>query len=189
MNSPQYDARPRYDTGLLKACGNDVFISANAEIQRPQLVSIGHHVRIDSGFYISIAAEIGDYVHIAPYITVIGGAKGLFVMKHFATLAAGSRIICGSDDHKGDGLVGPTIPEKYKDSLTIAPVVFEQFANVGTSVVIMPGVILGEGCVIGACSFVTKSTEPWGIYIGTPARKVGERPKEKMLQYAGELGY
>lgn len=183
MNSPQYDKK------LLKACGQDVFISANVEIRRPHLVIVGEHTAIDSGFYLTTAAQIGDYVHIAPYITVIGGPKAHFTMKHFSTLAAGSRIICGSDEHKGRGLVGPTIPTQYQDPMKLAPVVFEKFANVGTNVVVMPGVTLAEGCVVGACSLVTKSTEPWGIYVGTPAKKVGERPREIMLQYAKELGY
>ena len=35
----------------------------------------------------------------------------------------------------------------------------------------------GEGAVIGAGSFVNKDCEPWGIYVGSPARKIGERPR------------
>jgi galactoside O-acetyltransferase len=53
----------------------------------------------------------------------------------------------------------------------------------------MPGVTIAEGSVIGACSLVTKDTEPWTIYMGVPARAVKIRKKEKMLQYAKELGY
>jgi len=180
---------PEYDYSKLSNIGFDSFISQNVEIRRPHLVMVGNHTAIDSGFYITTQAKIGDYVHIAPYITVIGGAKGLFVMEHFATLAAGSRIVCGSDDHMGHGLVGPTIPEEFVDNVTIAPVHFERFANVGTNVVILPGVTLGEGSVVGACSLVTKSTEPWTVYIGTPAKAVKVRPKEKLIEYAKRLGY
>ena len=179
----------QYDKQLLRSCGDDVFISANVEIRRPQLVSVGKHVAIDTGFYLTTQAEIGDYIHIAPYITVIGGVKGLLKMDHFATIAAGSRIVCGSDGHMGAGLVGPTIPTEFQDEITHAPVVFERFASVGTNVVVMPGVILAEGSVVGACSMITKSTEPWTIYIGVPARPVKVRPREKMLEYAKRLGY
>ena len=89
----------------------------------------------------------------------------------------------------GDGLVGPTIPEKFKDTVKVAPVVFERYANIGTGVVIMPGVTLAEGAVVGANSLVTVSTDPWTVYVGSPARPVKERPKEKILSYAKELGY
>lgn len=180
---------PQYDKTLLKSIGQDVFISVNVEIRRPQLVTIGNHVAIDTGFYLTTAAELGDYIHIAPYITVIGGGEGRLIMGHFTTIAAGTRIICGSDSHMGHGFVGPTIPEDYRDEMFIAPVTFKMFASVGTNVVIMPGITLGEGSVVGACSLVTKDTEPWTIYTGIPAKPVKMRPKDKMISYAKELGY
>jgi len=174
---------------LLKSFGEDVFISDKAEIKRPHLVSVGSHVAIDSGFYMTTGASIGDYIHIAPQITVIGGQKVKLIMNHFTTIAAGSRIICGSDNHLGAGLVGPTIPEEYKDEITFADVVFEMFASVGTNAVILPGVILGEGSVVGACSLISKNTEPWTIYVGVPARPFKERKRDKMLEYAKKMGY
>ena len=150
--------------------GEDVFISANVEIRRPQLVIIGNHVAIDTGFYLTTAADIGDYTHIAPYVTIIGGQNARFTMENFTTIAAGCRIICGSDEHAGEGLVGPTIPDPYKDKITLSPVTLKRFSSIGTNVVIMPGVVLGEGSVVGSCSLVTKNTEPWTVYFGTPAK-------------------
>jgi acetyltransferase-like isoleucine patch superfamily enzyme len=180
---------PQYDYKLLKIVGEDVFISEHVEIRRPHLVSIGSHVAIDWGFYCTVNAEIGDYIHIAPYVTVIGGITGHLTMGHFTTIAAGSRIVCGSDEHLGEGFVGPTIPEKYRDKVIIAPVTFENFASVGTNVVVLPGVTFGEGSVVGACSLVIKNTEPWTIYTGIPAKPMKARPKDKMLAFAHELGY
>ncbi len=180
---------PQYDYSLLKSVGNDVVISAYAEIRRPNLVRIGNHVAIDTAF-ITTAADIGDYAHIGPYVSIIGGAKGLFTMGRFTNLAAGCRIICVSDRYNGDGLMGSAaVPEKYKDAVDVGPVAMNDFANVGTNVVIMPGVTLAEGSVVGACSLVTISTEPWTIYIGVPAKPLKSRPREKMLRYAEALGY
>lgn len=179
----------KFDTSALNRVGEDVFISANVEIRRPQLVSVGKHVAIDSGFYLTTAAQIGDYVHIAPYVTVIGGPNGLIVMEDFTTIAAGSRIVCASDEHNGFGLVGPTIPKPYKDRIKTAPVVFRRFANIATNVVVMPGITLAEGTVVGSCSLVTKDTDPWTIYFGNPAKPIKTRPKEKMLEFAKRLGY
>jgi acetyltransferase-like isoleucine patch superfamily enzyme len=183
------DVSPQYDYSQLKACGEDVFISSNVEIRRPHLVRIGSHVAIDSGFYCTVAAEIGDYVHIGPYVTVIGGENGLLRMGNFTTIAAGSRIICVGDEHLGEGLVGPTVPEKYRDRVRSAPVVFEDFASVATNVVIFPGVTLREGSVVGAGSVVTKSTEPWTVYVGIPSKPKKARRKTIMIKMAQELGY
>ena len=53
----------------------------------------------------------------------------------------------------------------------------------------MPGVTLGEGSVVGANSVVTKNTEPWTVYYGSPAKPVRKRDKETVLKYANEMGY
>jgi dTDP-4-amino-4,6-dideoxy-D-glucose acyltransferase len=179
-----------YNLNLLKKVGIDVFISDNVEIRRPQLVSIGDHVAIDSGFYLVTQAEIGDYIHIAPYVHIIGSAAGLLKMGNFTNISLGGKIICGSDNFMGDGLISaPGLPEEYRDSLTIEPIVFENFANTGANVTILPGVTLGEGCVIGANSLVTKNTEPWTIYAGSPAKPIKSRKSENMKEFAKKLGY
>ncbi len=178
-----------FDYGSLAAVGVDVVISPGAEIRRPHLVRIGSHVAIDTAV-ITTAALIGDYTHIGPYVSIIGGQKGKFIMGNFSNIAAGCRIICVSDEQQGEGLTGPaSIPEPYKDKVKAAPVTVEDFAAVGTNAVIMPGVTIAEGAVIGACSLVTKSTEPWTVYVGVPAQPRRSRAREKMLKYAIELGY
>lgn len=179
----------QYEYSLLNCVGEDVFISGNVEIRRPDLVSVGNHVAIDTGFYLTTSAKIEDYIHIAPYVTVIGGARGALIMQNFSGISAGCRIICGSDDYLGTGLTGPAIPEKYHAQIKFAPVVLEKFALLGTSAVVMPGVTIGEGSVVGACSLVTKDTQPWSVYVGTPARRVKDRPKDKIVGYAREMGY
>jgi dTDP-4-amino-4,6-dideoxy-D-glucose acyltransferase len=178
-----------YDYSLLECCGHDVFINAHVEIRRPHLISIGSHVAIDYGFYCTVHAKIGDYIHVAPYVTVIGGEQGVLRMGHFTTIAAGSRIVCASDAHLGDGLVGPTIPDRYRDKIITASVIFENFSSIGTNAVVLPGITLGEGSVVGACALVTKNTEPWTIYAGIPAKPMKIRSKNKMVAMAKELGY
>ncbi len=178
----------QYDYFQLKTVGEDVFISANVEIRRPQLVAIGSHIAIDTGFYITTAAKFADYVHIGPYVTVIGGAKTSLALRGFNTIGAGSRLLCASDEFLGAGLVGMSPPE-YRDNVIYAPITFEMFASVGTNVVIHPGVTLGEGSVIGSCALVLEDTQPWTIYYGVPARPIRARPREKMIAAAIAMGY
>lgn len=180
---------PAYDTTRLLSCGEDVFISANVEIRRPRLMRVGSHVAIDSGLYLTTAAEIGDYTHLGPYLTIIGGAESVFVMEDFVTIGAGSRLVCGSDRFLGDGFTSITVPEEFRDTVDIGVIRCARFAGIGTNVVIMPNVTIGEGSVVGACSLVTKDTEPWTVYVGVPARPVKVRPREKMLEYAKRMGY
>ena len=179
---------PRYEVARLAAYGEDVFISANVEIRRPHLCRLGSHIAIDTGFYCTTAALLGDYIHIGPYVTVIGGASAVLRMAGFNTVGAGSRLLCASDEFLGAGLTG-IAPAEFRDVVHVEPIVFEAFASVGTNVVVHPGVTLAEGSVIGSCSLVTKSTEPWTIYRGVPAQPWKERARAKMIESAHRLGY
>ena len=46
---------------------------------------------------------------------------------------------------------------------------------IGWGVMITDGVTIGDGAVIGARSLVTTDVEPYAIYAGTPAKKIGMR--------------
>src|SRR5262249_49860815 len=137
---------------------------------------------------ITTQAEIGSYVHIAYHCAVIGGAKSKLVMEDHTNLATGTRVICGSDDFTGTGLIQavPAVPERMT-KVNYTTVTLKRFAAIGSNVVIHPGVTIGEGAVVGSCSLVTHDCEPWGIYTGIPARKVGERKRDNILKHHAEL--
>lgn len=179
-----------YDIRKLKSCGTDVFISKNVEIKRPEQISIGNHVAVDSYFYITTKAIIGNYVHISAYVGIIGGKDGELIMGDFTNISLGGRIICGSDSFKGAGLItAPGIPDEYLDEKKILPIIFEDFVNTGSNITILPGVRLGIGSVIGANSLVIEDTEPWTIYVGSPAKPIKKRESENIIKYARKLGY
>jgi acetyltransferase-like isoleucine patch superfamily enzyme len=169
--------------------GEDVFISKSAEITRPELCTIGNHVAIDSFFYCTTKLKVGDYVHISPHVAVIGGRHtGLFV-SDFCFISVGARMVCGSELFQGEGLIGPLIPDAYKDQQKLEPIYLQRFSGACANSVIMPGVTLAEGSILGANSFLKESTEPWTIYAGNPARPIKSRKKETMYAYARKLGY
>ena len=176
-----------FDYSKLKSVGEDVVINSNVEIRRPHLVTIDSHVAIDWGFCLTTAAQIGNYIHIAPHVSIIGGETAKCVMANFTSIAAGARLIVKGDEHLGFGLVGPTVPKKFQDRLIGGVIEIKKFAAIGTNAVIMPGLTLEEGSVVGAGSVLTKNTEPWTIYVGIPARAIKLRPKENMIDYAHEL--
>lgn len=54
----------------------------------------------------------------------------------------------------------------------------EDHVWLGSSVIVLPGVRLGQGCVVGAGAVVTRDVAPFAIVAGNPARQIGERPRD-----------
>jgi len=150
----------------------DLYISKSCEIRRPELCSYGKSVAIDSFFYCTTSLQIGDFVHIGPHVSCIGGKNGIFIVKGFNNIMAGARIICSSDRFDGSGLFGAMIPNQFKGRQITKPVIMERFSNIGTNAIVLPGSILREGCLLSAGSLLIGDTIPWGVYKGNPAKLV-----------------
>jgi acetyltransferase-like isoleucine patch superfamily enzyme len=158
-----------------KALGKKVKISDKASVYNPDQIEIGDHSRIDDFCVISGKIKLGRYVHIAPFCLVAGGEKGI-QMDDFSGLAYQVQIFSQSDDYTGRSLTNPTVPSKYKKEAK-RHVHLAKHVIVGAGSIVFPGVYLAEGCSVGAMTLVSKSTEPWGIYVGNPAKRVKERKK------------
>lgn len=59
--------------------------------------------------------------------------------------------------------------------LTTAPITIEDQAWVCARAFVSPGLTIGEGSVVGACSVVTKHVAPWKIVAGNPAKVIRNR--------------
>lgn len=159
--------------------GEDVRIWESAVIKYCELSSIGDHVAIDR-VVISTPIEIEGNVHISSGAVIIGGKNAKVVLKKYSFVSANSTLIAGSEDFVSGKMVGAMCPIEFRD-LIIKPIIFERYSGCGAGSIILPGVMLAEGSVIGAGSVVTKNTEPWGIYVGSPAQRIGTRPSDYIL--------
>lgn len=56
----------------------------------------------------------------------------------------------------------------------------------GSNVIVLPGVHIGEGAVCCAGCVVTKDVLPYSVVAGIPAKKVGERPKVLKYEFNGK---
>jgi len=169
--------------------GQDVNLHKSVEIVRAELCKIGSHVAIDYGFYCTTKLEIGDYVHISPHVAVIGGRKTGLYIEDFCFISTGAKMICGSETFAGNGLIGPVIPDEFKEDQILLPITLKRFSGVCANSTVMPGVVLAEGSVLGANSFLKCNTEPWTIYAGSPAKPIKQRNHTKPYEYAAKLGY
>lgn len=143
-------------------------------------ITFGDFVLIDD--FVKIHAKksisIGSYVHIGSYSSIMASAETV-TMGDFSGLSFGVRLVTSSDDFSNHGFGNPTINEKYRN-VNSGKITIGKFAIIGTNCVVLPGAFIGDGCAVAAGSVVTKSLEPWGIYVGN--RRVGERNKDGILK-------
>jgi maltose O-acetyltransferase len=102
-------------------------------------------------------------------------------------------------DGRGGVAIGSNVsisPECYLLSLTHDPhspdfaaiakrTSIGDYVWLGARAMILPGTVLGKGCIVGAGAVVTRNIEERAIVAGVPARKIGERkgPLNYILSY------
>lgn len=160
----------------LRSCGSDVRIYPMAKIAFPHVVDIGAHSRIrDFAFiFAGEGVKIGQYTDIQPHVVIWGG--GETIIGDRVSVGPGTVFLSAVYSH-ADGLkmvdgMGEGASKALYGKLTI-----EDDVYIGANCTLMPEITIGEGAVIGASSFVNKDVEPWAIYAGSPAKKIGVRNK------------
>jgi galactoside O-acetyltransferase len=159
----------------LKSCGKGVKIYPMAKITVPQVVELSDDCRIGDFVFIfgGTGVKIGKNTDVQPHTTFWGG--GLTILGDRVSTGPGTVFLSATYSH-AEGL---TMVDGLQEGSTETLGGVLEVGNdvyIGARSVIMP-VKIGEGAVIGANSFVNKDLDPWGIYVGSPAKKIGERKK------------
>jgi len=158
-----------------KHVGKHVLLSKKASIYNAANIEIGDYTRIDDFCVISAGEggiSIGRNVHIAVFSSIQGGAR--IHLGDFSGLSSRVSLYSSNSDYLGEYLTSPTVPVEFTN-VTHSPVKLDKFVIIGSGSIVLPGVVIQEGSVVGALSLVKASCDPWGIYVGTPARRVGNR--------------
>ena len=176
MDAKDYELMGENVKSKLRSCGSDVRIYPMAKIAFPHVVDIGDHCRIrDFAFiFAGEGVTIGQYTDIQPHVVIWGG--GETIIGDRVSVGPGTVFLSAVYSH-ADGLkmvdgMGEGASKALYGKLTI-----EDDVYIGANCTLMPEITIGEGAVVGASSFVNKDVEPWAIYAGSPAKKIGERNK------------
>ena len=111
--------------------------------------------------------ELGDRVAIHPFTIVYG--DGNVRIGDFVQISA--HVVIVSDNlryRRADTLIAEQ--GRDRDGVTI-----EDDVWIGAHAGILDGVRVARGCVIGAGAILTKTTQPYGVYVGVPAKRIAAR--------------
>jgi putative colanic acid biosynthesis acetyltransferase WcaF len=127
-------------------------------------------------------AKVGKGVHIYPGVKIwapwnltlgdecgVGNgvilySQGKISIGRRSVVSQGAHICAGTHDHTKEGFPLITMPINIGAEAWLAAEVF-----------VHPGVSIGDGCVIGARSVVTKDMPAWMICVGFPCKPIKER--------------
>lgn len=134
--------------------GKNLFCFATRSSFKKNSITVGDYVYISSNAYIYANCKIGNFVLIAPDVSIVGG------------------------DHRIDV---PGIPIMFtgRDNMENLLTVIEDDVWIGTKAIIMAGVRIARGAVIAAGSVVTHDVPPYAIVAGVPAKVIKYRFNEE----------
>lgn len=171
-------SREQIEAMGFRRVGENCRLSDRASYYNCANIAIGDNVRIDDFCVLSAGAggiEIGNYVHVAVYTSLIGAGK--ILLADFSNISSRVSIYSSSDDYSGAAMTNPMVPAELTN-VVHADVTVGRHAIIGSGSVVLPGVLLDEGVSVGALSLVNRSCAPFGIYAGVPARRIKERKRD-----------
>jgi galactoside O-acetyltransferase len=153
-----------------KECGKKFMPGYPVTIYGPKHISVGDNLR-GMGHIYFYANEgsliIGQNCGLGSNIQ-IGASAGKIIIGNDVMIA--SNVVLRAADH------GIAKDEKMqKQAYTSGIIIIEDDVWIGANAIILKNVTLGQGCVVGAGSVVTKSVEPYAIVAGNPAKLIKYR--------------
>jgi putative colanic acid biosynthesis acetyltransferase WcaF len=106
--------------------------------------------------------EAGDYARVGPRANIYSMAK--IVLGGYVIISQGAHLCAGSHDI-----------EDPHFQLVAKPITIGSNAWVAAESFVGPGVMIGEGAVLGARGCAFRNLDPWTVYVGNPARSIKTR--------------
>ncbi len=156
--------------------GKNVVFEAGVLVFHPENIEIGSNVYIGhntilKGYHKNkMILEDNVWIGQQSFLHSAGGIK----IEHDTGLGPGVNILTATHDltqDKRQNLID--IP------LETRPVMIESGCDIGAKTTILPGVTVAKGTQVGAAAVLTKSTKPFSIVAGVPARLIRMRKKTK----------
>lgn len=159
-----------YQVGLIPSCRlrKNIYKALGAEIEEKVVFHFRTEIRGIVDLKIGKGSIIGDN-------TLLDARRGLILGEN-VNISSNVSIYSWKHDHR-DPYFGCDVD--------VQPIRIGDRAWIGSNVIILQGVTVGEGAVCCAGCVVTKDVEPYAVVAGIPAKKVNERPTDLRYEFDG----
>jgi acetyltransferase-like isoleucine patch superfamily enzyme len=174
-----------YKNGLRKRRNESVKIALKwRDLNRHNFTYVANSAD-DNPFPISLV-KVGNYCYGPLHVISYGSHDESLQIGNFCSIANGVIFLLGGE-HKLSTISTFPFQRIFVDNNKVetfskGPIVLEDDVWVGTNAMILSGVKLAQGTVVAAGSIVTKSTEPYSIVGGNPARIIKKRFSDEIIQ-------
>lgn len=147
-----------------------VYKALGAEIGKNVVFHFKTEIRGIHKLKIGRGTIVGDNVLLA-------AQRGLTIGEN-VNISSNVSIYSGAHDHRD--------PYFRSTTQTTRPITIGNRVWLGSNVIVLTGVNIGEGAVCCAGCVVTKDVEPYAVVAGIPAKKVNERPRDLRYEFKGK---
>lgn len=157
--------------------------------KEPRFAEKGKNCRITGNIIVNSPAKVrlGNNIYIGPYGIIYSTIKEVIIQDD---VIIGPRVTIMTADHNIRNVGIEIINDSNIPNECCGDVIIEKGVWIGCNVTILKGVTVGRGAVIAAGAVVTKDVEPYSIYGGVPAKRIGMRfTKEQILNHEEILKY
>ena len=172
--------RAVYYRTKLKSMGTNAIIEEGVRILNPGGLELGEFVLIDKYVMIAVeSARIGKRSHVGVGAKFLG--SGSVEIGDYGGIGINSILITSTELPKGGmRMSGTMVPFEHRN-VKVADVVVKREGFVGTSAILMPGVVVEEGGVIGAGVIAFKGTQPWEMKFGRIPENLVSKSRDQVV--------
>lgn len=139
---------------------------------------VGHYSLVRTGVTVGAGSQLAAHLSIERGVR-IGSNCRLSPLSHLTgEMTIGDSVFIGG----GVVTVNDRVMEWRRDRPAeggpeLRPPTVETYARIGSGVLLGYGVTIGEGSFVASGAVVVRDTEPGMLYMGVPARRVGQAPR------------